>query len=91
MSVKLNAKFVKQMLVEREMDQKGLAELSGLSEITISRLMKGSRFNSETLAKIADALDCHPVDLIEAKGFASPHVGAPAITTIPASREPSLA
>lgn len=64
MAVKLNAKFVKQMLIEREMDQKGLAEKSGLSEITISRLMKGSRFNSETLAKIADALGCHPVDLI---------------------------
>jgi DNA-binding Xre family transcriptional regulator len=76
MTVKINAKFVKQMLLERDMDQQGLAELSQLSEITISRLMQGRPFTSETLGKIARALDCHPVDLIDAKGYSSPHMVA---------------
>jgi DNA-binding Xre family transcriptional regulator len=80
--VKLNAKFVKQMLIELDLDQQGLAARSGLSEITVSRLMQGKAFNSETLGKLATALGCHPVDLIEAKGFASPHMVAPAIATL---------
>lgn len=77
MTVKINAKFVKQMLLERDMDQRGLAVGSGLSEITISRLMQGRPFSSETLGKLAKALGCHPVDLIDAKGYSAPHLVAP--------------
>jgi len=76
MTVRINAKFVKQMLLERDMDQQGLAGRSELSEITISRLMQGKPFTSETLGKIAKALDCHPIDLIDAKGYPSPHMVA---------------
>lgn len=83
MNVRLNKKVVKKMLIDLEIDQKDLAERSGLSAITISRLMQGSPFSSETLAKIAHALDCHPIDLIDAKGFASPHVVAPVVANIP--------
>ena len=77
MSVKFNAKVVKKMLIDLEIDQKDLAKRSGLSQMTITRLMQGHPFSSESLSKVAKALDCHPIDLIEAKGFASPHVGAP--------------
>ncbi len=76
MTVKINTKFVKQMLLERELDQQRLAERSELSEITISRLMQGKPFTSETLGKIAKALGCHPVDLIDAKGYSDPHLVA---------------
>ena len=82
MSVKLNAKLIKKMLIDLEMDQKDLAARSGLSAITISRLMQGNPFSSETLGKIAKALECHPIDLIDANGFASPHVDAPATASI---------
>lgn len=82
MSVRFNAKFVRQMLIERDMDQRALAEASGLSEITISRVMQGKPFNSETLGKVAEALGCHPVDLIDATGYGSPHVVAPTIASI---------
>ena len=82
MSVKFNAKVVKKMLIDLDMDQKDLAARSGVTPITISRLMQGHPFNSETLGKVATALGCHPIDLIEAQGFASPHVGAPATATI---------
>jgi len=81
-AVKLNAKFVKHLLIEKDIDQRGLAELSGLSEITISRLMQGNAFNSDTLGRVATALRCHPVDLIEASGYDSPHVDAPVVATI---------
>ena len=76
MTVMINAKFVKQMLLERDMDQQALAARSALSEITISRIMRGKPFTSETLGKMAKALDCHPVDLIDAKGYSSPHLVA---------------
>lgn len=76
MTVKINTKFVKQMLLERNMDQQGLAERSELSEITISRLMQGKPFTSETLGKMAKALGCHPIDLINAEGYSSPHLVA---------------
>lgn len=78
MALKINAKFVKQMMIVREIDQRGLARESGLSEPTITRLLKGKPFSSDTLGKLAEALGCHPVDLIDAKGYRPPHVGAQA-------------
>lgn len=79
MTVRINAKFVRQILATKDIDQRTLAERSGVSEPTITRLMQGRPFNSETLGKLADALECHPVDLIDANGFSSPHVDAPPI------------
>lgn len=70
------------MLLDRELDQRELAKISGISEPTITRLLQGKPFTSDTLGKLAGALECHPVDLIDAKGFASPHVGAPVIAGI---------
>jgi DNA-binding Xre family transcriptional regulator len=77
-TVKINAKFVRQMLIELEMDQQDLARKSGISEQTITRLLQGKPFTSDTLGKLAKALRCHPVDLIEGSGYPSPHVDAPA-------------
>jgi DNA-binding Xre family transcriptional regulator len=81
-NVRINARFVKQMLLDRDIDQRGLARISGISEPTITRLLHGKPFTSDTLARLAGALECHPIDLIDAKGFSSPHMDAPAIANI---------
>lgn len=49
---------VKEILEERRVTQKKLAELSGIRESTISDIVRGSRtvINFEHLSKIAEAL-----------------------------------
>ena len=81
-NVKINAKFVKQILLNKDLDQRELAKLSGISEPTITRLLHGRPFTSDTLGKLAEALECHPIDLIDAMGFDAPHLGAPVATNI---------
>jgi len=55
------------MLARRKMRAKDLAERVGITEANLSLLrtgkVKGVRF--ETLAKICEALDCTPADLLE--------------------------
>lgn len=80
--VRLNSKFVKVRLLEENMSARDLASAAGIGEATMYRILNGARFESTTLAKVAAALGCHPVDLIEAEGFASPHVDAPDTTSI---------
>jgi DNA-binding Xre family transcriptional regulator len=45
---------------------------------TIVRLFNGEKFTSETVEKIAKALDCNPIDLMVTEGFPDPHLGASA-------------
>lgn len=56
------------MLARRKMKSRHLAEQVGITEQNISLLksgkVKGIRF--ETLARICEALDCQPGDLLEA-------------------------
>lgn len=59
-----------------------LGKVSDIHEQTLYRLMSGATFNSETLGKLAKALDCNPVDLIESDGYTDPHVDAPAMATV---------
>lgn len=59
---------LKELLEERHMTQKKLAELSGIRESTISDICRGSRtvMNFAHIAKIADVLDIYDVrNLIE--------------------------
>lgn len=55
------------MLARRKMKSKDLAERVGITEANLSLLrtgkVKGVRF--ETLAKICEALDCKPGDLLD--------------------------
>lgn len=55
------------MLARRKMKAKDLAERIGISEVNLSLLrtgkVKGVRF--ETLAKICEALECKPGDLLD--------------------------
>lgn len=79
MSVRINAKFVRQKLLEKDLDQKGLAELTGMTEATVSRLLNGKPFTSATLEKLAKVLDCSPVDLVDPEGYPGPLVVAQAV------------
>lgn len=55
------------MLAQRKMRSRELSEIVGITEQNISLLksgkVKGIRF--ETLARICEALDCQPGDLLE--------------------------
>lgn len=77
MTVKLNSKFVKYLLTDRDMTARDLARLADISEGTMYRMLSGEAFNTVTLGKLATALECHPIDLIEAEGFTPPHMVAP--------------
>ena len=58
-----------EVLVQRKMRSKELAELIGISEQNLSLMksgkVKGVRF--ETLSKICKVLECQPGDLLEFK------------------------
>lgn len=61
---------IKQLISEKEITQKHLAEMTGIRESTISDIVRGTRtvMNFEHIAKIADALDIDDIrDLIELK------------------------
>lgn len=75
--LKINNRFVREMLFKLEMDQRTLAERAGISEPTMIRLMQGKPFTSDTLGKLAEALECSPVDLLDVSGYSSPHLAAP--------------
>ena len=77
MSVKLNKKFIEHMLVERGISARELSRQADVGEATMYRILGGASFNSVTLGKIAGALGCNPVDLIDTQGYADPLVGAP--------------
>lgn len=79
MTVRINRSVVKAMLGARDMTLRDLAQASDIGEATIYRVVNGAPFTSETLGKMAKALGCHPVDLIDAEGYAIPHMDAPAI------------
>ncbi|MBU6371565.1 MAG: helix-turn-helix transcriptional regulator [Alphaproteobacteria bacterium] len=64
------------MLARRKMKAKDLAERVGITEANLSLLrtgkVKGVRF--ETLARVCEALNCKPGDLLDlAEGSAEPH------------------
>lgn len=59
---------LKELLDERNIKQKQLAEMTGIRESTISDIVRGSRtvMNFEHLAKIAEALEIKDIrDIIE--------------------------
>ena len=54
------------MLIDRDMKKKDLAELSGVSSATITKMGKdGVSVNSDVLVKICRALNCDIGDIME--------------------------
>lgn len=66
---------------------KELAERTGMSTNTLVRLRKGLTFDSGTLDRLAEALQCSPIDLLVAEGAPEPFSRAPAVAL---SSAPSL-
>jgi DNA-binding Xre family transcriptional regulator len=57
-----------------------LGKRAELNRETIVMLKKGERpFASDTVAKLALALDCNPMDILKTEGFPAPHLDAPVI------------
>lgn len=83
MSVKINKVMVDMLLAKKQMKLRDLAKTSNIGEATLYRVVNaGAPFTSDTLAKLASALECNPIDLIDPEGFASPLVGAPAVGNV---------
>lgn len=72
-----NTKMLEHLLIEKGWDQRDLANAADVSEPTITRMKRGETFNSETLGKLARALGCNPIDLLDTKGYPAPHLVAP--------------
>jgi len=77
-TLRINGRFVREMLFRREMDQLTLSKKAGISEPTMIRLMRGEAFKSDTLGRLAEALECSPVDLLDVSEYPDPHMAAPA-------------
>ena len=74
-----NTKMLEHLLIEKGWDQRILARESGISEPTITRMKRGETFNSETLGKLARALGCNPIDLLDTRDYPAPHLVAPTL------------
>ena len=50
-----------------------LAEKAGIHYNTVTKVLNGAKFDSETANKLALALNCSPIDLMTAEGFPDPN------------------
>ena len=79
MTVRIDKKFVKARLAERDQTLIDLARESDIGQATLYRIVnEGAVFKSDTLGRLAEVLKCSPVDLIDVKEYTSPLVGAQA-------------
>ena len=79
MALTISEKNVRLKMAEKEIySVEELARRSGVTSLSIRKLFQGGAFLSDTLEKLAKALDCSPFDLLDAEGYPAPLVGAPA-------------
>ena len=63
---KVSYKKLFKLLIDKEMTQKELAELAGVSTATLSKMKKGEEgVNTAIWEKICKALDCKVSDIVE--------------------------
>ena len=55
----------KNLLIDKDMKKKELAELAGISQYTVTKMNRGDNVNTDTLAKICKALNCTFDDIVE--------------------------
>ena len=53
------------LLIDKDMSKKDLAEKTGLSAYTITKMNKGEIVKSDTLAKVCKVLNCTFDDIME--------------------------
>ncbi|MGO3373814.1 helix-turn-helix domain-containing protein [Brochothrix thermosphacta] len=54
--MKISYKKLWKLLIDKEINKKQLAELSGISQYTVNKMTHGDNINTETLVKICTAL-----------------------------------
>ena len=62
---KASYKKLWKMLIDKELNKKTLAEQSGVSPSTLTKMTKGEKVNVEMLIRICDYLDCEIQDILE--------------------------
>ena len=50
-----------------------LAKRAQLHPNTLTKILKGEKWQSETVEKLASVLECNPIDLLVAVGFTLPN------------------
>ena len=53
------------LLIDKDMKKKDLAELANISTYTVNKMNRGDNVNTDTLAKICNALGCTFDDIVE--------------------------
>ncbi len=53
------------LLIDRDLKKKDLAELANISQYTVNKMNCGDNVNTDTLAKICNALSCTFDDIVE--------------------------
>ncbi len=82
MGLRIDERRVKMFMAIRGIEtQEQLAKLAGLHPTTLVKIFKGRNFSSETLEKLAAALECNPLDLLAVEGYPDPLDRAPAFAT----------
>ena len=61
----LSYKKLWKLLIDKGMNKGDLAEITGLSPTTISKLSKGENVTTDVLARICQALNCRIEDIVE--------------------------
>lgn len=77
---RINEEAVRVLMLRNNIKSiEALAKRAELNSLTVRRLFEGEMaFKSETIKKLAKALNCNPLDLLLVEGFPDPHLGAPA-------------
>lgn len=83
-TLRIKGNVVKALAASRGWTMLDLASQAGLGEATVYRMVSGAAFTSETLEKLANALQCNPLDLLEVGMFPPPLVGASPVASVAA-------
>ena len=67
MNIAIDAYAVKIRMARFGLSQRGLAEKSGVSRVTLSYMMNGKRVSPVVAGKISAALDCDISEIIDSK------------------------
>ena len=83
--LRIDAERVKALMKLKSMTtMQDLAAASKVHPNTLTVVMRGGGWSAQTAERLAEALDCNPIDLLVTDGYRSPFSDAPATTKIPA-------
>ena len=62
---KVSYKKLWKLLIDTDLNKQTLAQMSGISPATLSKMVKGEYVNLEILVKICNVLECDVHDILE--------------------------